>query len=96
MLNATGLRPGPAMFVRDSSRRIMTMTASFGSIREYLSDQSSVSRLDCCLVCSIEKNITEANEEERPEQNGGCGGRGSDRAHTEPESFSGIDGSLHI
>jgi hypothetical protein len=36
--------------VRDSFRRIMTMQASCGSIREYQSDQPSTMSLDRCLM----------------------------------------------
>jgi hypothetical protein len=51
VIYATGHLPGPALFVRGSSRRMMTMTASgLRSIREYLTDQPSTKLLDRCLV----------------------------------------------
>lgn len=39
---AAGHEPGSATLVRGSSRRIMTMKASFGSILEYQTDQPSI------------------------------------------------------
>jgi hypothetical protein len=39
---AAGHTPGSATLVRGSSRRIMTMKASFGSILEYQTDQPSI------------------------------------------------------
>ena len=42
MFYATGLRPGFAFLVRGSSRRIMTLKASPGSILEYQIDQPSI------------------------------------------------------
>ena len=41
-LYAAGHTPGSATLVRGSSRRIMTMKASFGSILEYQTDQPSI------------------------------------------------------
>lgn len=40
---ATGLSPRTATLVRGSSRRFLTMKASFGSILEYQTDQPSIS-----------------------------------------------------
>src|SRR5512136_2678811 len=82
---AVSLRLEPASLVRGSSRRMMSMTANLGSIREYQSDQPSKQTGRVAPRLAIP--LAEKNE-----------GVTSLRSptHKNPQAATLLDGSLHI
>jgi hypothetical protein len=83
---AVGLQPKPATLVRGSSRRMMSMTASFGSIREYQIDQPSKRHRPAAP--RLAKTPTSTNNE----------GVTSLRSPppNNPQAAALLDGSLHV